>query len=274
MNDHPTLYSDLRSLIDDVQKTTANWCFPDSSMQPWYRGQKNDCPPLPGILRKPRYNEFEITRTFRNRASSFEYRNFPETGRLDKWLFLMQHYGTPTRLLDWSESLLVSIFIALMDFDPDKDKETRPTVWVLNPHELNILSGIQGLPNTWVESGPGFEHFRLAFHPQSEWRKPSINTDIVQLPIAVPTVMLDARMYAQQSCFIVYGTDPNNLCTIQERIADASRPFLFKFQIDPTRSNTVLEQIRDLGMTFTSIYPDLGGFSRELKYRFSNDRVT
>lgn len=274
MNDQLILHSDLKSLIEDIQNKTVNWRFPDSSMQPWYRGQKNDCPPIPGILREPRFNEFEITRTFRNRALSFEHRNVPETGRLDKWLFLMQHHGAPTRLLDWSESLLVAIFVALMDFDPAIDKNKHPTVWVLNPRELNLLSGIDVLPNTWVEGGIGFEHFRLAFHPQSEWHKPNINTDIVELPIAVPTVMLDSRMYAQQSCFIVYGIDPNNLCTIQDRFADKARPFLHKFQIDPKQSRKVLDQIRKLGMTFTSVYPDLEGFSRELKYRFSNDRIT
>ncbi|HEY5574670.1 MAG TPA: hypothetical protein VIK64_16735 [Anaerolineales bacterium] len=168
-----------------------------------------------------------------------------------------------------------------------KDKDKTPTVWVLNPSELNSLSQITGLPNTWtrrdqkdqdtrldINTHPGIEHFRLAFHPQSEWCKPNINTDIVQLPIAVPTVMLDARMYAQQSCFIVYGTDPNNLSTIQDRFADKARPFLYKYQIDPTRGSTVFEQLRKLGMTFTSVYPDLEGFSRELKYRFSNDHVT
>lgn len=274
MNNQATLYSDVHSLINGIQKVTSNWHFPDTSMQPWYRGQKKEDPPLPGILRKPRFNEFEITRTFRNRALSFEYQNIPETSRLDKWLFLMQHYGAPTRLLDWSESLLVAIFVALMDFNPTKDKNENPTIWVLNPHELNLLSEIHELPNTWVEGKPGFEHFRLAFHPQSEWHKPIINTDIVKLPIAVPTVMLDARMYAQQSCFIVYGTDPNNLCKIQDRFADAARPFLHKFRIDPNQSNKVLDEIRNLGMTFTSIYTDLDGFSRELKYRFSNDRVT
>ena len=51
----------------------------------------------------------------------------------DQWLYIMQHVGVQTRLLDWTEGLLQALFFAL--------ENEKPIVWMLDPQQLNSLSG-------------------------------------------------------------------------------------------------------------------------------------
>ena len=53
-----------------------------------------------------------------------------------EWLFIMQHHGTPTRLLDWSENAMVAIAFATQ-YRKDKHKDKDAVVWCLNPVEFN-----------------------------------------------------------------------------------------------------------------------------------------
>jgi hypothetical protein len=187
MNDIDKQYESVFDILHDIKEDISDWTYLNKGVLTWYRGQDVDNPPLPKLFRDCGYDEFEITRTFRNRAYSFDYRNIPETERLEKWLSLMQHYKALTRLLDWTESPLLALLFAVKDC---RNRENpKPTLWVLNPLQLNELSRIDCLPNTWTRIGqvvpqtgekmnlyPGIEHFRLSFHPKNELKKRNINT--------------------------------------------------------------------------------------------------
>jgi hypothetical protein len=102
----------------------------------WFRGQ-TDCAwaLLPSGCRPPYsdVNEHRYRHDFVLRSRPFlGEATAPPASDWD-WYFLMQHYGVPTRLLDWTESAVAALYFAAQPTSPEKDG----CVWVLNPRAVN-----------------------------------------------------------------------------------------------------------------------------------------
>ena len=122
----------------------------------WFRGVSNSKYPLiPSIYRPTllagEQNSTELINILCKLRDNFhvEAVNMIEAERLhslyfDKkniysWLVMMEHYQTPTNLLNFSTKQNTALFFALQDYFYNKNFESDsiPCVWVLIPTELN-----------------------------------------------------------------------------------------------------------------------------------------
>ena len=180
--------SDLSDLVAATRETQA----PFEHDTPWWRGHANAEWRLepqafrrnPERPEKQFYSETALMGQFVSRAPSRSHRPCPDNDDYFGWLFLAQHYGLPTRLLDWTESPLVAAYFAVER--PDEDG----CIWALWPTGLNRASG----------AADGFVQIRdpnVKKIAESAFRGTSSPEEV----IAIDGQEIDPRMLAQMSRF-------------------------------------------------------------------------
>ncbi len=111
-----------------------------------YRGQNCDLPLLPkiGRYKKSIDDLLEIELAL---IEEFEKRSIPFLGFEpdNDWDFLAcaQHFGLPTRLLDWSENPLIALWFAVAN---GESKSKNGVVWVLDVKIDDIIDNLNKDP--------------------------------------------------------------------------------------------------------------------------------
>jgi hypothetical protein len=213
---------------------------------PWWRGHCDaNWKLIPSVHHREMTNkEVNMTFRFKNMAKS-RYPKCPLNSDLPSWLFLMQHYNLPTRLLDWSESPLIALFFATED--PELDKNDG-IVWGLSPTRLNKSQGEE--PKIFSGDHPSvITIFNEAF---SKSKTNSSKT------LAVLVDQIDIRQMVQLSQFTIHG---NNV-PIEEK--DEAEYFLGKVIIPKEKKEYFRTVLKLFGINRASIFPDLENLSHEL----------
>ena len=259
----------LADLLDRIRKDTAAWTKVGFA-RPWFRGQSNKSkPPLPSIFREGNdTHEFHLSTNFRLVAPGFG--DTPETGRIDQWLFLMQHVGLPTRLLDWTESPLAAAFFAT-EKAAKREIENDAAIWAIDPIELNKLSGINYFPNTWKRS-PVRQTIQIAWGTQDESTFLQSGEKVLykpcEFPIALYPSSVHPRISRQKSCFTLHGTDKRDFEILLNKQKITIDSKFLKYVLPTNIIEDVWIELNQLGITYSTIFPDLDGLAKELKVKF------
>jgi hypothetical protein len=225
--------------------------FRETGLRWWFRGHSSAKWDLLPSVRRGYSQEQErfLSNEFYVRAR-LRHPNCPPDGDYAGWLALMQHYGLPTRLLDWSRSPLVAAFFATEPFQRHfiAPTNTDACIWAIAAGRFNQQQGFEPLL------------YPLNANRLRDLMRPALKgRDGPARVVAAMAVETDLRMQMQQGAFTVHASDePLN------RMAGCSE-WLRQFIIPASSLPVVAHELEVLGFRLGDLFPDLGSLAQELK---------
>jgi len=212
----------------------------------WYRGHSDASWKLvPSVHRHyDAMGEHALYAGFRLAAPT-RHARCPDENNLPAWITLMQHYGLPTRLLDWTTAPLIALYFAVAH----EPATTDAAVWQLGASALNRLSSSA---TNYVLVLAGREARPLL---DAAFDLRDVQTEV----LAVAAHDVDLRMTVQQSNFTIHGTDQ----PLEER-SNADQ-FLWKFIIPAYARPRIVEELRFLNIRRRALFPDLANLAEDLR---------
>lgn len=216
----------------------------------WYRGHADSAWRLEShfdrLRRSPK--ETELINRFRQNANLL-LDSVPRDPYDFGWLFLMQHYGVPTRLLDWSESPLVALYFAVNDAS-SRVKKKDAALWVLYPKKLNTYSMRR---DVYI---PSFEDDWLNNYSIENY---ALGKDAGLLPIAVLATRNNPRIQAQLGVFTISHIQKMAIENIE------GGQHCTKLIIPAGAKQKIRDELRTLGISKFQIFPELSSIGEILK---------
>lgn len=249
--------------VERVQHGTANSL--------WYRGVGDAGYKLvPALYRhKKTKGADDLAALERQLMTRFRQRSLPYHDRPlgDDWdaLFFMQHYGVPTRLLDWTENPFVALHFALMSARATASPAGKMSfasdaaLWILDPvawnkHALRHVSYAGGV------LAPGDEGLK-SYRPTPGF------SGMQNLPVAIYGAHNSPRIVAQQGVFAVFGREA---VAMEDAFSKDTFPTscLTKLVFSKGALSAMRKAVLSHGVTESVVFPDLEGLARETKRIF------
>lgn len=171
-------------------------------------------------------------------------------------IILGQHYGLPTRLLDWTRSALVALHFCTAEENADMISQRDGVIWRIDIGELHST-----LPEKYraVLENTKAEVFTVESLSSVADSLESYDRDMggsSMLVIEPPS--FNARIVNQYSFFTVIPLDMDDI----ESFLDTNTENTVKFIIDKDLRWRIRDMLDDLNMSERSVYPGLEGVSK------------
>ena len=174
----------------------------------------------------------------------------------------MQHFGVPTRLLDWTENPFIGLYFALTAaVNPvgGGDPAADAALWVLDPKLWNQ----HALQHMSYKGGPLsiFDDLLKGYGPRQ------LYDPMPAHPVAIYGVHNSPRIVAQRGAFTIFGKNNDAMELMYDR---GSFPVgsLLKISIPKDQIRNLTQSVFNIGYTAAVLFPDLDGLASEIKHHY------
>ena len=259
MKTNVKLLESVQEYVEVIKYLLENF----STTKLWYRGVSHTKYELiPKVYRDrlwERHEDYEwwLLIDFTNKARQFipNHDSYTEWS----WYFTMQHYGLPTRLIDWTEASLFALYFAVRDLD----NTYITSVYIFDPYwfdelQNNKKSGNGVVYNTDETAISEEQKKLLSSYLESDKEWPCF-------PICLQPPAIDKNIYAQKSVFTMHGKYMNPFKIIARKNKNAR---IAKIRFSTKRAKYIKDQLLSMGISEGTLFPGLEGLSGDLKWEY------
>lgn len=191
------------------------------------------------------------------RQSHHYLEHLPEEVNVLEWLALMQHYGAPTRLLDWTHSMFVALFFAL------EQAEGECAVWALDHGWVNQTAELI-LPQDGRDALSADRHVRK----KETFDKVFLRQPPLALVFSIKPYRFNDRLVIQQGTFLCPGDVSipfeDNLAALLSRSSTPTKLIQLIIQDRAALRKEFLINLNRMNMNAATLFPGLAGFAQSL----------
>ena len=257
-------------MIKEVRITKLEELVPLLSDQPYradlqrnrslyvYRGMSNtDFRMVTSLRRNCKELERRLEPAILNNFAKYAVLEDPSIAQsVWRQMFLGQHHGLPTRLLDWTQSALVALHFAVTEDNLESMEDHDCMVWRIDIRELHAL-----LPPKYrtVMAEHRASVFSMDMLEQAAETVAAYDRDMGdRAMVVIEPPSIDARIVNQYAFFSAIPMDMEDV----EGFLDSSTHNSVKYIIDRKLRWRVRDMLDQLNMSERIVYPGLDGLSR------------
>lgn len=238
----------------------VGWIYRGQSVASWLLATSLERCCVRHGVRAPKASiaEWDLHREFRRAYHQYGL-HVPPANAVVEWLALMQHYGAPTRLLDFTYSIYIAAYFAT------EHSDGASAIWAVNTRWANELATAK-----LISAGQDPQDVRKLHVPFVEGTEAVFERLVMREPLArcvvpINPFRLNERLRTQQGIFLApCSVDVSFMDNLSEMTGHSLSDNVVRYVIPASITEDMRAFLSDMGISRRSLFHGLDGYAQSL----------